>query len=113
MMLSSSQDPSMNLWNMTAGPMTPVTPQWQGWVNDQTLTRSVPANPERMQVQGVLPQTLFLGQTHQPSASQSNQGLNMAPTEKADSRVQTSSGCPSSNQSTPVKEPVNPAPPKR
>ena len=83
--------------------MTPVTPQWQGWINDQALTRSLPANPEKIQVTGVLPQTLFMGQTQQPPASQINQGLNIAPTEKSDSRVPTSSGGPSSNHSTPSK----------
>ena len=90
----------MNIWDMTAGPMTPITPQWQGWVNDPRLTHSTTSLPGQAQARAGIPQPRFAG-NHHLLTSQATQVTGVSQPHKSDTRAPPAAEGSSSHHSTP------------
>ena len=100
--MSHSRDPNLSIWDMTAGPMTPITPQWQGWVNDPWLTRSTTSLPGQAQTRAGIPQPRFAG-SHQQLTGQAAQNMGVSQPHKNDTRAPPAAESSSSHHSTPSK----------
>ena len=87
---------------MTAGPMTPITPQWQGWASDPQLMRSTTSLPGQAQTRTGMPQPRFAG-NHQQLTNHAMQIRGVSQPHKSDTRAPPAAESSSSHHSTPSK----------
>ena len=87
---------------MTAGPMTPITPQWLGWANDPRITRSTTSLLGQAQARAGIPQPRFAG-NHHLLTSHATQVKGVSQPHKCDTRAPPAAESSSSHHSTPSK----------